>query len=87
MKKCKVQLHDKKVIADFYGIYQYSKIVDLRPMRGRLEEGIITLPIAVVDFGRGLEMIDVRKIKSVKGRSLRNFFRIERNGVWNEKMH
>lgn len=80
MKKCKVQLNDKEVTADFYGIYQYSKIVDLQPIRGRLEEGIITLPVAVVDYGVGLEMVDIRKVKAISGRSLRNFFRSE----WNE---
>lgn len=74
MKKCKVQLNDKEVTADFYGIYQYSKIVDLQPIRGRLEEGIITLPVAVVDYGVGLEMVDIRKVKAISGRSLRNFF-------------
>lgn len=40
MKKCKLELNDKEVTADFYGIYQYSKIVDLQPIRGRLEEGM-----------------------------------------------
>ena len=80
MKKCKLELNDKEVTADFYGIYQYSKIVDLQPIRGRLEEGIITLPVAVVDYGRGLELVDVREIKAVSGRSLRDFFR----SAWNE---
>lgn len=80
MKKCKLELNDKEVTADFYGIYQYSKIVDLQPIRGRLEEGIITLPVAVVDYGTGVEMVDVRKVKTISGRSLRNLFR----SAWNE---
>lgn len=80
MKKCKFELNDKEVTADFYGIYQYSKIVDLQPVRGRLEEGIVTLPVAVVDYGQGLEMVDIRKIKAIKGVSLRSFFR----SAWNE---
>lgn len=80
MKKCKLELNDKEVTADFYGIYQCSKIVDLQPMRGRLEEGIITLPVAVVDYGIGVKMVDVRKVKTISGRSLRNLFRSE----WNE---
>lgn len=80
MKKCKLQLNGKEITADFYGVYQYSRIVDLQPMRGRLEEGIITLPVAVVDYGCGLEKVDISKVKAISGRSLRNFFR----SIWNE---
>lgn len=60
MKKCEVHTHGKKYTADFYGIFQLSTVIDPSPMIGGHPGGVIAYPVAVVDFGDGDGLINLR---------------------------
>ena len=60
MKKCEVIAHGEKYTADFYGIFQLSTVIDPSPMIGGHPGGVIAYPVAVVDFGDGDGLINLR---------------------------
>ena len=59
MKKCEVNCNDEKYTADFYGIFQFSSVVAPSLMVGGHPGGVIAYPVAVVDFGNGVGLINI----------------------------
>ena len=66
MKKCEVIAHGEKYTADFYGVFQLSTVVDPSPFTGGHPGGVIAYPVAVVDFGDGDGLINLRIEKIAK---------------------
>ena len=60
MKKCEVIAHGEKYTADFYGVFQLSTVINPSHMSGGRPGGIIAYPVAVVDFGDGNGLINLR---------------------------
>lgn len=59
MKKCEVNCNGEKRTADFYGIFQFSSIVDPPLMVRGHSAGVISYPVAVVDFDNGIGLINI----------------------------
>lgn len=59
MKKCEVNCNGEKRTADFYGIFQFSCVIDPSPMIGGHPGGIVAYPVAVVDFDNGVGLINI----------------------------
>lgn len=59
MKKCEVNCNGKKYTGDFYGIFQFSSVVDPSIMVRGHAAGVIAYPVAVVDFDNGIGLINI----------------------------
>ena len=59
MKKCEVTCNGERYIADFYGVFQLSSVIDPSPMIGGHPGGVIAYTVAVVDFGDGDGLINL----------------------------
>lgn len=59
MKKCEVNCNGEKRTANFYGIFQFSSVVDpYLKIRGHYG-GVVAYPVAVVDFNNGVGLINI----------------------------
>lgn len=59
MKKCEVNCSGEKRTANFYGIFQFSSVVAPSLMVAGHSGGVIAYPVAVVDFGNDVGLINI----------------------------
>jgi len=64
LKKCIVKTKDGEKHGDFYGIFQHSHVKQAI-LVGEVG-GTVAYPVAVVDWGEGLEGVFTHQIVSVK---------------------
>lgn len=66
MKKCEYENHlHELVVADFYGIYQYSDVLKPQPIELGHKGGVRAWPMALVLGEEGMEEIDPIFIKRI----------------------
>lgn len=62
MKKCEVSVGGDKFVSDFYGVFQFSEIINPSLMIGGHPGGVRAYPVAVIGFDDGLRKVSVDKI-------------------------
>lgn len=59
MKKCEVNCNGKKYTGDFYGVFQFSSVIDPTLLVRGYSDKVIAYPVAVVDFGNGIGLLNI----------------------------
>lgn len=70
MGKCKflknINKRDSWIEAKFYGVFQYSTILNGSIMVGGLTGGVIAYPVAVVEDETGLQSVELYRVKEIE---------------------
>lgn len=70
MKKCKVLKNinekDSWIEAKFYGVFQYSTILNGSLMVGGPPGGVIAYPVAIIEDESGLQSVEIYRVKEIE---------------------
>ena len=70
MKKCKflqnINKRDSWIEAKFYGVFQYSTILNGSLMVGGPPGGVIAYPVTIVEDENGLQQVELYRVKEIE---------------------